>query len=103
VSDLNDEPCYACDLCGCDLNGSDDIRYEVRIDVRAAPDCPKVTFEQLVDDHRPQIRRLIREVSRIEPSEATRQVASRFAYVLCTTCRRRFAEDPLGPHRRTEA
>ena len=89
-------PGARCDRCGCGLDGPDDVRYEVRIDVRAAVETPQVTFEQLVDDHRHEIRKLIRQIENTDERELMREVASRNTYTLCASCQKAFVRDPLG-------
>jgi hypothetical protein len=59
-----------------------------------------VTFEQLAESQREEIRRLIREASGESARELREQVHARFSFVLCTECRREFVRDPMGKERR---
>jgi hypothetical protein len=88
-----------CDLCGQELLARSEVRYEVRIEVKAAYDPLNITGEDLAKDLRAEIARLLRQLEKISEEEAQNEVYRQFEFDLCAACQKRYVKEPLprGP------
>jgi hypothetical protein len=86
-----------CDLCGQELLKSSEIRYEVKIEVKAAYDPLNVTDEDLAQDFREEIARVLRQLEGLSVAEAQDQVYRVFQFDLCLACQRAYIRKPLNP------
>jgi hypothetical protein len=84
-----------CDLCGRELAESEGVRYEVRIEVKAAYDPLDLTDKDLEKDHRAEIAEILRRLEGISEEEAQDQVYRAFDFDLCPPCQRRYLREPL--------
>jgi hypothetical protein len=84
-----------CDLCGQELVGPGGVRYEVRIEVKAAYDPLALTDEDLEKDYRQEIARLLSQLEGASEVEAQDQVYRAFDFDLCPACQRRYVREPL--------
>ncbi len=84
-----------CDLCGKALLVDEDARYEVRIQVYAAYDPLEITPDDLAQDTRDQIRRLVAQLEGMDPQEVEDSVYKEFLFDLCPDCQRRYIQAPL--------
>ena len=84
-----------CDLCGQELVQGNEIRYEVRIEVKAAYDPMNLTDQDLAKDFRQEIARVLQQLEGISPAEAQNQVYRLFEFDLCPACQRTYVRDPL--------
>ncbi len=87
----------SCDSCGKSLLVDEDVRYVVKIDVRAAYDPLEITGDDVAADLDAERRRLLAELERLDPAEAMDQVHRAFAFDLCPPCQRRYLRKPLNP------
>lgn len=87
----------SCDACGKSLLIEEDIRYEVRIDVRAAYDPLEITPDDLNRDLDAERRRLLEQMKGLSSEEAMDQVHRAFKFDLCPPCQRRYVKRPLNP------
>ena len=71
------------------------MRYEVRIEVKAAHD-PQAVAAEAVDDCLAEIRRLLRQLEGLTDDEIMKRVYQTFAFDLCAACQRQYIENPLG-------
>lgn len=85
----------SCDACGKSLLVEEDVRYEVRIDVRAAYDPMEITREDLDRDLDAERRKLIERMKDLSAEEAMDQVHRAFKFDLCPPCQRRYLKKPL--------
>jgi hypothetical protein len=94
-----------CDLCGRALLAEEPVRYEVRIQVYAAYDPLELTPDDLSQDHRAEIRALLRQLEDMDPQEVEDSVYKEFRFDLCMACQRRYLRRPLpeGPTAPDEA
>ena len=88
---------YRCDGCGKGLSKGD-LRYRVKIDVRAAYDEMRIGLADLVRDHRAEILALIERLKDKDPSEVEETVYKDFELDLCPSCQRAYIRDPLRFH-----
>ena len=86
---------FHCDRCGKGLLVDEDVRYEVRIEVKAGFDPPELTRQDLETDYRERIRDLLGAMEGMDPRELEEQVYLVRRYDLCATCRKDWIEDPL--------
>lgn len=85
---------YVCDLCGREIHPDRDIRYQVKIEVRAA--FEPVTDEEPDDrDHLEEIHEILAALNQLG-EEALETPEKTFQFDLCPECRKRFLRDPLG-------
>ena len=84
-----------CDLCGRPLFRDAEVRYEVRIEVKAAYDPLALTDEDLEKDYRQEIARLLSQLEGASEVEAQDQVYRAFDFDLCPACQRRYVREPL--------
>jgi hypothetical protein len=87
-----------CDLCGKPLLATEPVRYEVRIQVYAAYDPLEITLDDLTQDHRAQIRALLRDLEDRDPQEVEDGVYKEMRFDLCMACQKQYVRSPL-PHR----
>ncbi|MBI3099696.1 MAG: hypothetical protein HYY93_15915 [Planctomycetes bacterium] len=85
-----------CDRCGRNLLVGEAVRYEVRIEVKAAYDPLELTSDDLRGDLRAEMRRLIARMEGEDPAELERAVYQVLDRDLCMACRRSWTADPLG-------
>ncbi len=86
-----------CDGCGVMLR-KHDLRYTVKIDVRAAYDELEIGLADLVRDHDQEIRDLIDQLCHQDPREVEDSVYKLITLDLCPRCQRAFIRDPLHFH-----
>jgi hypothetical protein len=91
-----------CDRCGEPLLVRSDVRYEVRIEVKAAYDPLEITDDDLDQDHAARIKELLRQMEGLSEQEAQDQVYRAFKFDLCPACQKRYLKDPLGRARGDE-
>jgi len=84
-----------CDLCGQELLAKSEVRYEVRIEVKAAYDPLALTDEDLAQDVRAEIAKVLRQLDGITEEEAQNDVYRQFEFDLCVACQRRYVMEPL--------
>jgi hypothetical protein len=85
-----------CDLCGQELLAKSEVRYEVRIEVKAAYDPLEITEEDLAKDMRAEIAKVIRQLEGISEEEAQNEVYRQFEFDLCAACQRKYVKRPLA-------
>jgi hypothetical protein len=86
-----------CDRCGKELLRDSDVRYEVRIEVKAAYDPLNVTEEDLAKNFREEIARVLQQLGGLSVAEAQNQVYRLFEFDLCPACQKQYFRNPLGP------
>ena len=84
-----------CDLCGQDLLVRSEVRYEVRIEVKAAYDPLEITEEDLSQDLRAEIAKVLRQLEGLSEEEARNEVYRQFEFDLCAACQKRYVKNPL--------
>lgn len=88
---------FQCDGCGKEMHKGD-LRYTVKIDVRAAYDELVVSLVDLVRDHRAEIIELIERLKHKDPREIEETVYKGFELDLCPACQRAYIRNPLRFH-----
>jgi hypothetical protein len=85
----------SCDLCGRGLPARGGVRYEVRVEVRAAYDPLGLSEEELREDYRAEIAGVLRQLEGLSEAEAQGQVYRAFDFDLCPACQRHYVRGPL--------
>lgn len=85
-----------CDRCGRGLLLDAPVRYEVRIEIKAAYDPLEITDEDLERDLEAEMKKILIELEGVSAEEAQDQVYRKLAFDLCATCRRPYMKNPLG-------
>lgn len=84
-----------CDICGKELLLGGDVRYEVKIEVKAAYDPMEITNDDLAQDYSSKIKELLIEMEGLTEEEAQEQVYKVFYFDLCLNCQKKYVKDPL--------
>jgi hypothetical protein len=84
-----------CDLCGRPLFRDAEVRYEVRIEVKAAYDPLHVASADLERDYRKEIQEVLRRLEGLSSRAAQDQVYRAFDFDLCLVCQRQYVHEPL--------
>ena len=85
-----------CDGCGAPLLVESDVRYEVKIEVKAAYDPLEITSDDLAKDHTAEMTALIAKLQNVTEAEAMDEVYRSFRFDLCTPCQKKYLKKPLG-------
>ncbi len=85
----------SCGWCGADLLTDKALRYEVKIEIKAAYDPMSVTKEDLSQDFRAEIAKVLQELEGISVAEAQNQVYRLIEFDLCPSCQRNYVRNPL--------
>ena len=84
-----------CDRCGRGLLLDAPVRYEVKIEVKAAYDPLEMTEEDLANAEE-ELKKVLAQLRDYSAKEAQDEVYRAFAFDLCATCQREFLSAPLG-------
>jgi hypothetical protein len=79
-----------CDGCGNELLTDGEVRYEVRIEVKAAYDPLDISAADLAKDYRAEIAQVLRQLEGLSLTEAQNQVYRALEFDLCPACQRRY-------------
>jgi hypothetical protein len=82
-----------CDLCGGALS---EVRFEMKIEIKAAYDALNLTEEDLARDIREEIANVLRQLEGLSAKDAQDQVYRAFEFDLCPACQRTVVRDPLA-------
>jgi len=88
---------YKCDGCGAEMRKGD-LRYNVKIEVKAAYDTMEIGLADLIRDHRDELVKLINELEDKKPSDVEKTVYKGFHLHLCPRCQRAYIQDPMRFH-----
>jgi hypothetical protein len=83
-----------CRRCGAELRPGAGNFFRVVIEAMADPTPPSLSAEDLATDVRPEIERLLAQLSGMSEEEALAQVYRRLTLFLCGPCYRDWIEDP---------
>ena len=85
-----------CDRCGKGLLLDEDVRYEVRIQVKSAYDPLELTADEIARDHAAEMRALLEKMKSMDAGDLEDQVHKEFELDLCAACQRDYIRDPLA-------
>ena len=84
-----------CDLCGKEMLKDSEARYEVKIEIKAAYDPMDVSEEDLNQDFRAEIAKVLQQLEGLSLADAQNQVYRLFEFDLCPSCQRNYVRNPL--------
>lgn len=86
---------YTCDCCKQSIDPETSLRYIVRLEVYASLDPSE---EDVNDDrdHLLEIHDILERLDDVEGDQVGDEVYHHVRYDLCSECRQRFVENPLG-------
>lgn len=84
-----------CDSCGAALLVEHDVRYEIKIEVKAAYDPMELTDDDLNRDHEAEIKRILESMKDVTQQQAMDQVYRAFKFDLCPPCQKQYLKKPL--------
>lgn len=87
----------SCDCCGKGLLIDEEVRYLVRIEVKAAYDPLELVREDLERDLRAEMDALVERMKGMSREEAANQVYREFRFDLCPGCQKEYVRRPLPP------
>jgi hypothetical protein len=70
--------------------------YRVTVEAVADPSPPALSADDLAQDVRPEIERLLAHLDGLSEQEAMDQVYRRITFHLCGPCYRRWIDNPVG-------
>jgi len=82
-------------MCGKLLLIDEDTRYIVDIKAYAAYDPMEITPDDLAQDHRKQMQKLLDDMKNKDTSELEEEVAAVFRFDLCPGCQKIYIKNPL--------
>lgn len=85
----------SCDICDKGLLIKENVRYEVRIEVKSAYDPMELTEDDLEQASEGEMKQVIDELSKLSQQEAEDQVHKLFKFDLCLACQKEFIKNPL--------
>jgi hypothetical protein len=74
------------------------LRYRVKIDVRAAYDKVEVGLTELVRDHRQELLKLIEQMDDASPRELEETIYKHLEIDLCPACQAAYIRNPIHFH-----
>ena len=83
-----------CDRCGTAM-AEGDLRYVAKIQVFAANDPLKITFEDLRRDHTRDVEQLLKQCEGMTEEELMRDVYVDFQFDLCRACQKAYVTAPM--------
>jgi len=86
---------YCCDRCGRNLGTGPADRFVVRIEVFAAEGPLEITDEDLAQDHRAEIQKVVEELSKTPLDEVEDKNYRAFRFDLCPACHAEYLRNPL--------
>ena len=84
-----------CDGCGAPLLVESDVRYELKIEVKAAYDPMELTDDDLEKDHAAEMAKIVAQLKNITEAEAMDEVYRTFRFDLCMPCQKKYLKRPL--------
>lgn len=88
---------YRCDGCGREMQRGQ-LRYHVKIDVRAAYDKMEVGLADLVRDHRKELLELIKKMDDASPRDLEQSIYKHLELDLCPACHPAYIKNPVHFH-----
>jgi DNA-binding GntR family transcriptional regulator len=85
----------SCDRCGHGLLLDAPVRYEVRIEVKAAYDPLELTEEDLARAEQ-ELHAVLERLQAYSATQAQDEVYREFHFDLCASCQQAFLAEPLG-------
>ena len=86
---------YICDICKKELK-KDELKYEVKIEVKATYDTLEINLLDLLKNHKEEIQKLVEELRGADPQKLQDDIYKTFNFHICYPCQQKYIKDPLG-------
>ena len=86
---------FICDRCGKGLLISEDVRYEMTIEIKSAYDAMEITRADLNKDFNDEILNLLNKMKHKTQQELEDEVYKLFKFDLCMECQKEMLKNPL--------
>ena len=93
---------YACDRCKRVIDPQDELRYVIRMEVRAAMDLAETGDDHDDRDHLLEVHEILESVDDLADDEIADDIYQQLRFDLCPECYRRFIKSPVGKERSVE-
>lgn len=93
---------YSCDRCKRVIESEEELRYVVRMEVRAAFDGASDEDDQDDRDHLLEVHEILETVDELDDEDVTEEVYQQLKFDLCPECYRRFIKAPIGKEKSVE-
>ena len=93
---------YSCDRCKRSINPNDELRYVVRVEVRAAMDVSELFDEEDDRDYLMEAHEALERAEDAIGDMVTDDVYQNRRFDLCPHCYRKFMKNPMGVDRPVE-
>jgi hypothetical protein len=87
---------FTCDLCGKDLTANTDGRFVVKIETYPGFDPTEIKEDDLENDPMEAVSQILQRDETLSGDDACGSLHKGFRFDLCSSCHRRFVNDPLG-------
>ena len=93
---------YTCDRCKRVIDPQDELRYVIRMEVRAAMDLAETGDDHDDRDHLLEVHEILESVDDLADDEIADDIYQQLRFDLCPECYRRFIKSPVGKERSVE-
>ena len=93
---------YTCDRCKRVIDPQDELRYVVRMEVRAAMDLSETGDDHDDRDHLLEVHEILEAVDDLTNDEIADDIYQQLRFDLCPECYRRFIKSPVGKEHAVE-
>ena len=87
---------YSCDRCKRSIDPQEEIRYVIRLDVRAAMEVPEIFDDEDDRDYLMEAHELLERVDDGIGDLVSEDVCLQRRFDLCPSCYRKFIKNPMG-------
>jgi hypothetical protein len=87
---------FSCDLCGKEIQPSEDQRYVVKVEILAAEDPSQITDADLDEDNLQAISEILQGMEEGQNDIDFPAAQQKFRFDLCGECKKKFIRNPLG-------
>jgi hypothetical protein len=87
---------YSCDRCKRIIDSQDELRFVVRMEVRAAMDMSETDDDHDDRDHLLEVHEILETMDDLEDDVVAEDIYQQLKFDLCPECYRRFMKAPVG-------
>ena len=93
---------YTCDGCKRILDPDDELRYVIRMEVRAAMDSVEYDDDREDRDYLLEVHEVLESADDLSDEDICEDIYQQLRFDLCPECYRRFIKDPIGKEKSVE-
>lgn len=86
----------SCDLCGRRICRGEEQHFILKMEIYAADDPSEITEDDLDNDHMETLSEILCQAVDLDEAEQLLPTTQQRRYDLCSNCRAKFLNDPLG-------